>query len=43
LGVSFASGIRILIVESSLALWLLTVGLNEEKWRGQALAALQQP
>ena len=27
-----------LVAESSLALWLLVVGVNEEKWRAQALA-----
>jgi len=27
-----------LIAESSLALWLLVVGVNEEKWRAQATA-----
>jgi hypothetical protein len=30
-----------LVAESSLAMWLLIVGVNEEKWRAQALAALR--
>jgi hypothetical protein len=31
------------VAELSLALWLLTVGLNEGKWRAQAVAAVSAP
>jgi hypothetical protein len=32
-----------LVAEASLALWLLVVGIDERKWRAQALAAISAP